>query len=323
LCGCQPGAGSPCPGNTNYILCTFAFNITAGCPTFTAINAFTTSGTYAAADILNLKLYQTNFSTFNTSTLVATINTGLGPGAHSFTGFSLTPCAATQRYYWITADFAPAAVPGNTIQVNLITAAMYAITGTVNYGTNTAAGIQTICNPLPVSLISFAGKNENGKNILEWQTASETNNDYFTLERSDDGLLFSPVARVDGAGTVSQANSYSAIDDYAGHSAVTYYRLRQTDLNGAYEYVGGIVAVYAEPLRSEIIISVSPDNLSVRQQEGDLDYVIYDLAGRNCLTGTIQQGETAINLDGLPDGTYILRLSDKAHTTKLFSKVSE
>jgi hypothetical protein len=321
LCGCQPAAGSPCPGATNYILCTFAFNITSGCPSFTAINNFTTSGTYVAADIVNFRLYETNFSVFNTSTLVATITTGLGPGAHSFTGFNRTNCAAVQRYYWITANFAAGATPGNTIRVDLVTNAMYALTGTKNYGTNTAAGIQTICNTLPVELLSFTGKNDNGKNVIEWQTASETGNDYFTLERSGDGVSFSPAAIVDGAGTTSRHNSYSVTDEPGEHFPVTYYRLRQTDFNGQYEYVGGMVAVHSAA-DGPVNIAVVENNLHVHQQEGELNYVIYDLTGRSCMAGTIVPGEAEINLSGLPQGTYILRLDDKAQTSKLFCKAS-
>lgn len=323
LCGCQPGPGSPCPGATDYILYTFAFNITSGCPSFTAISNFTTSGTYVAADIVNFRLYETNFSVFNTTTLVATITTGLGPGAHSFTGFNRTSCAAVQRYYWITANFAAGATPGNTIRVDLITNAMYALTGTKNYGTNTAPGIQTICNTLPVALVSFTGKVENEKNVLEWQTLSETDNDYFTLERSDDGITFSQVAIVDGVGTTSQQNSYSVVDDRCGQLAVAYYRLRQTDFDGHSEYVGGIVAVHAEPASVPVVIFVTGNKLQVRQQEGDLDYVIYDLTGKSCRNGSLEQGEAEINLDDLPAGVYLLHLNDKAHTAKLFCKTPD
>jgi|GEM_PF-5124548 len=324
LCGCQPGPGSPCPGTTNHIVYTFAFNITSGCPSFTAINGFTTSGTYVASDLVNFRLYETNFSVFNTSTLVATITTGLGPGAHTFSGFNRTTCAATQRYYWITATFAAGAVAGHTLNVNLITNAMYAVTGTKNFGTNTAPGTQTVCGTLPVELSLFAGKNENEKNVLEWQTASEVNNDYFTLERSGDGISFSAVAVIDGAGTTSQPNAYSAIDDLDHFSPVTYYRLRQTDFNGEYEYVGGIVAIQSALPGDEVSVYQAENNLLIRQQEGELNYVIYDLSGRRCRSGTIQQNDnTGISLVGLAPGIYTLRLDDKKRTSKLFSKVSD
>jgi hypothetical protein len=323
LCGCQPGAGSPCPGATNYQLCTFALNITSGCPSFTAINAFTTSGTYVAADILNFKLYETNFSVFNTTTLVATIAAGLGPGAHSFTGFNRTTCAAAQRYYWITADFSATAVAGHTIKIDLITAGMYAITGTLTYGTNTAAGLQTICNPLPVELISFTGKKENGKTILAWQTASETNNDFFTVERSDDGISFITIATVNGAGTSSQLNFYSAADNRGDYFPVSYYRLRQTDFNGQSEYAGGILAVSSETIDSPVTIQTTGNSLRVRQQDGDLDYIIYDINGRSCRSGTLKQGEAEVDLSGLSPGIYMLRLDNKAQTSELFCKTPE
>lgn len=321
LCGCQPGAGTPCPGNTNYLMCTFAFNITAGCPSFTAINNFTTSGTYLSTDILNFKLYETNFSVFNTSTLVATIAAGLGPGAHTFSGFNRTNCAAVQRYYWITCDFSPAAVAGRTIRVDLITAGMYAITGTVNYGTNTAAGTQTICNTLPVELLSFTGKNVNGNNVLEWQTSSETNNDYFTVEKSTDGITFFPIARIDGAGNSTQINDYSFTDENS--AALTYYRLRQTDFNGRYEYPGGVLALNNESLVHTVSVAVSDNTLFVQHLSSDAGYEIFDLSGRSCLSGTLHSGDPAIPLSGLPRGTYLLRLNDAAITTRMFSKLTD
>ncbi len=323
LCGCQPGAGSPCPGNTNYLMCTFAFNITSGCPSFTAINAFTTSGTYTATDIVNFKLYETNFSVFNTSTLVATITTGLGPGAHTFSGFNRTTCAATQRYYWITCDFPAGAVAGRTIRINLITAAMYAVTGTVSYGTNTAAGNQTICNTLPVSLISFTGENLSGHNVLEWQCASETNNDYFTVEKSSDGISFETFARIDGVGTTTELTSYSTTDETSVSNAITYYRLRQTDFDGQYEYVGGTIAVQSSSPEEPVAIDVGLYSLFLHQQCGDLNYAILDLSGRPCREGLAQGGTSEISLSGLPRGTYILRLNDPSGTSLRFVKVSD
>jgi hypothetical protein len=90
--------------------------------------------------------------------------------------------------------------------------------------------------PTPIKLLSFTAVN-NGKNDvdLKWQTATETNNDFFTVERSNDGINFQPIETVDGAGNSSQLLNYSIID-HTPESGVSYYRLKQTDFNGAFFY---------------------------------------------------------------------------------------
>jgi len=75
-------------------------------------------------------------------------------------------------------------------------------------------------------------------------TGSETNNDFFTVERSKNGLTFEPVAEVGGAGTTSSSADYVTYDDVA-LSGVSYYRLKQTNYDGQFEYFK-IVAINLE-----------------------------------------------------------------------------
>ncbi|MFC5272155.1 T9SS type A sorting domain-containing protein [Adhaeribacter terreus] len=99
-------------------------------------------------------------------------------------------------------------------------------------------------NPLPVELLKFeASRSKNGI-VCSWETASEKNNHYFTIERSHNGKEFQESGRVAGAGTTSQHNRYSFADSTAPAS-LTYYRLRQTDFDGTTTY-SKIVAVAAK-----------------------------------------------------------------------------
>lgn len=86
-------------------------------------------------------------------------------------------------------------------------------------------------NPLPISLLSFDAKYTDKKVVVTWVTANEYNNDYFTLERSMDGINYTSIAKINGAGTSTQINEYSYTDTDA-LSGIIYYRLKQTDLNG-------------------------------------------------------------------------------------------
>jgi hypothetical protein len=85
--------------------------------------------------------------------------------------------------------------------------------------------------PLPIGLVSFSALENKRQIDVQWQTASELNNDYFTIERSTDGINFEPVMQVKGAGTISTNSFYSATD-YAPFQGESYYRLTQTDFDG-------------------------------------------------------------------------------------------
>ena len=70
---------------------------------------------------------------------------------------------------------------------------------------------------------------------MNWATASELNNDFFTVERSVDGLTWEVVDLVNGSGTTPLRNDYST-QDPRPYSSLSYYRLKQTDFDGAFEY---------------------------------------------------------------------------------------
>lgn len=92
------------------------------------------------------------------------------------------------------------------------------------------------CVVLPIEIVSFEVSKNEDYNTLTWVTATETNNDYFTLERSIDGFNWAEIAAVDGSGTVSTPSFYEYKDYEFTKDAVNYYRLKQTDFNGLFEY---------------------------------------------------------------------------------------
>jgi hypothetical protein len=91
------------------------------------------------------------------------------------------------------------------------------------------------CSPLPISLLSFTGYCNNQNNILEWETTTETNNNYFTIERSEGGETWNLVGTVKGAGNSSSLLHYTLTDVHQ-NKKIIYYRLKQTDFNGNYKY---------------------------------------------------------------------------------------
>jgi len=84
---------------------------------------------------------------------------------------------------------------------------------------------------LPVQLINFDSKKLNNNHVeLNWTTASEQNNDYFTIEKSRNGEHWTTFETVEGVGTTSETTSYTIDDQLV--SGLTYYRLIQTDFDG-------------------------------------------------------------------------------------------
>ena len=89
----------------------------------------------------------------------------------------------------------------------------------------------SIVNSLPIELLYFKGKQIDNGNLIEWVTATETNNNYFKLYRSGYPIKWNEVSKVDGVGTSSFSHYYRYIDEYF-ISEISYYYLSQTDFDG-------------------------------------------------------------------------------------------
>ena len=112
----------------------------------------------------------------------------------------------------------------------------YKIIATLSNGSTLISSyISLECSTLPVELTYFDVSQQGNDLFFEWETATETNNDYFTIEQSIDGVSFYEVARIAGAGTTSWSNSYNYTMP-VNYSGLTYFRLKQTDYNGEYSY---------------------------------------------------------------------------------------
>ncbi len=98
----------------------------------------------------------------------------------------------------------------------------------------TLASTSTL-NPLPIQLIDFTAQTFGDKVQLNWATASEFNNHYFTVQRSSDGIEFEKVGEVMGAGTTTLEKQYQLID-LTPKSGISYYRLKQTDFDGKFTF---------------------------------------------------------------------------------------
>lgn len=102
-------------------------------------------------------------------------------------------------------------------------------TGLTSFSDYGGVGPQAV--GLPIELISFSGKKMGDYNELNWITHSESNNDYFTIEKTKDGLLYEMVGTQNGANNSNSIQNYSLIDQNI-QKVINYYRLIQTDYDG-------------------------------------------------------------------------------------------
>ncbi|MDQ3291883.1 MAG: T9SS type A sorting domain-containing protein, partial [Bacteroidota bacterium] len=170
---------------------------------------------------------------------------------------------------------------------------------------------------LPVSLLYFKGMYQNGRASLTWATVTEKNNHYFAIERSLDGITFTKVGQVEGAGNSNALLTYSYEDVYVAVSAI-YYRLKQVDFDGKHVY-SQIIALnsqsgskietliaYPNPTQKEVRIFV-PEKLDVKTT-----ILVWDVAGKLVKTeerkDVTEPNYLDLNLESLATGTYIVSI---------------
>jgi len=139
---------------------------------------------------------------------------------------------------------------------------------------------------LPVKLCSFDAECRNNNVAVSWTTASEANNNYFTLEKSADGVYFETVAVVPGSGNSSTQRNYEVVDTHP-LNGVSYYRLQQTDHNGGYEYFQSIAVQNCSGVNPELQFyfhygsGISPSKLVYHlPQAGYVKIKIYNTLGQ-------------------------------------------
>ncbi len=172
------------------------------------------------------------------------------------------------------------------------------------------------CSLLPIELISFTAEKTASFNLIEWITATEINNDFFTVEKSYNAVDWSELTIVDGAGTSMQNNSYE-YKDYSFADQVVYYRLKQTDFNGAFVY-SQVVSV--EGTTNDVYmtdIGPNPTNKNISfgfytPQKGSLNIQIIDYMGKivNEKQQLMSEGKNSLKVStsSLSNGIYFVRV---------------
>lgn len=182
-------------------------------------------------------------------------------------------------------------------------------------------------NPLPIELINFTLHQEDHSVKVLWETASEINNDYFTVERSSDGINFNSICIVKGAGNSTRNIDYS-IYDFLPLSGTFYYRLKQTDFDGKFSYssIKSARSIQEKLSNTDKVISIESvfpipfkDSFTIRyslnSSESNLNIKLFsnkgeEFASRNVLAEKGINYFTYSQAESLPLGSYILILSN-------------
>ncbi len=175
---------------------------------------------------------------------------------------------------------------------------------------------------LDVQLVYFDGKATPSGSLLEWQTSSETNSDFFTLEKSVDGE-FEFLAKIQGAGTTSEKQSYEYLDPNP-QIGENYYRLSQTDFDGRTEYFNVVtvnyngdetVTVSPNPVADEIFVTYT----SVTNGNMSLDIFSADGKLVKSINTSVAKGENnyTYNVSELAGGVYYMKINNGIETTSM------
>lgn len=161
---------------------------------------------------------------------------------------------------------------------------------------------------LPVEFLDVEAIQKEQAVMINWTTASETNNDYFTIERSEDGKAFSPVAFVKGAGNSNQVSAYSA-EDYSPAEGINIYRIKQTDFDGKFAYSDNISVTYSSKTETMTIFpnpAKAGETLQLVSSSESLKTIsMFTFDGEKILE-TSGTGSQNIPLSSLDKGVYFV-----------------
>ncbi len=181
----------------------------------------------------------------------------------------------------------------------------------------TTSGCKAPLTPLPIELINFNVKYLNRLAKITWTTASEINNNYFTIERSIDAINFDELKKTPGAGNSVLTINYST-EDESPLMGINYYRLKQTDFDGNSSY-SNIVSIDVENDDGFQIInsfnSIENSSLIVTVNCGInclVNFELYDMTGRKVFSSnenfTGNNKNVSISTNHLSTGIYILKV---------------
>ncbi len=183
---------------------------------------------------------------------------------------------------------------------------------------------------LPIELLSFeVSATSHQKVDINWATASEINNDYFTIEKSKNGMDWETVTRVRGQGDAIVTQRYHSVDE-SPFSGTSYYRLIQTDFDGQFEFsdIRSVIIkekksvnIFPNPTSEKVVVSFGEDF----DPSSDLNFIIRDITGKQLTDyniGNVTDYSFELDLSPLPNGVYFLSTNYSNHKIIKTSRIN-
>jgi hypothetical protein len=161
--------------------------------------------------------------------------------------------------------------------------------------------------PLAVELVTFKAVNKGSYNLLTWETATETNNKGFEIERKGVDGEWTNIGFVKGIGSGA---TYNFTDE--GPLSISYYRLRQVDHDGKYEHSNVVSVSMTRKINAQVFPNPTRGRLTVQLPDDVTASIrVYNAVGQIVMTGSKVSGISEIDLSNLSRGTYIVEIQSE------------
>lgn len=276
-------AGASGTSSSNSIVVNFGLNAVSGTITVRGQNNYGPGAAATLAVVVQSK------PPTPTITLNGNILQSDAPAGNQWYDANGVIAGATGQFYTITA-----------------TGSYFSIVTLLGCSSNNSNKIDVVYSPFEIELAAFYGERQMDGNHLYWTTASETNHASFEVQRSDGGLDFATIGAIAGAGNSLEKKEYQFTDKNARNRTV-FYRLKQIDNSGQFDY-SGIIAlpiteaiphIYPNPVRDILQI--------VGCAEEEMTYEIATVAGAITTSGKLPV-DGRLDVSALPSGVYVFKI---------------
>lgn len=166
---------------------------------------------------------------------------------------------------------------------------------------------------LPIELSDFSVEQDGDELSFEWETESEFLNDYFTLEYSIDGLHFHEMSKIEGSMYSTENKSYTFQTPASQFEGMTYFRLKQTDINGDYSY--SEIIIQNTEAKTHLSVYPNPTTDIISISEAVSEAKIFDIS--NKAMNATKISDKSFNVSNLPQGLYFIQVVINGETQVL------
>jgi hypothetical protein len=171
---------------------------------------------------------------------------------------------------------------------------------------------------MPLHLLSFTAKNQNGYVLLQWSTSDEINSSHFDVEHSTDGLHFTHIGSINAASNTTHSNTYT-FNDIKPVKGLNLYRLKIADKDGVYNYSPVVKVILSQKIVMEIFPNPVVDKFTINGLPGNSPSKVQLID----VTGKILQEQTAnttsfiMNISRQPAGIYFVRVNSNGQSEQV------